>query len=225
MKITLVTCTQSPLRSICSAISIMNKKDSLEYVETLSETERENMVKEILKSRLRGALEFASFEFLIEGVTRAFTHQLVRHRTFHFSQQSMRFFDARESEFRMPKVSKEDQARIDAIVSVIRQNYTLLVENGCSTENARSILPTNITTSIMFGATLRGLIDLAEVRMCLQTQDEFREVMVGIKNEVTKVEPFLGSLLVVGCSRSGICDFKSIYDRECPIQKTLKGGE
>lgn len=225
MRVTLVSCSQVPLNSICTAIAIMKEKDPLDYTEGLREKEKQNMVREILKSRLRGALEFASFEFLIEGVTRAFTHQLVRHRTFHFSQQSMRFFNAKESEFRMPKVDEFSQATIDSTVATIRESYVQLINHGCPTEDARSILPTNITTSIMFGTTLRGLIDLAEVRMCLQTQDEFREVMLAIKNEVSKEDKFLSSLLVVGCTRSGICDFKSIYDRECPIQKTLKGGK
>lgn len=225
MKVSLIASTNEPLDSICTAIAIMKEKEPVNYVFGLSITEKQNMVKEMLKSRLIGALEFATFEFILEDVTRAFTHQLVRHRTFHFAQQSMRFFNARTSEFRMPVVDIDKQARIHNTVEMIRASYNILIEEGCPTEDARSILPTNICTKIMFGATFRGLLELAEVRMCRQTQGEFREAMICIKDLVSSRDEFLGSLLVEACQRSGKCEFKSVYDRPCPIEKTLKGGE
>ena len=225
MKVTLVSYTDNPLDSVCIAIAIMKEKEPFRYVLNLSIPEKENMVKEMLKSRLIGALEFATFEFLLEGVSRAFTHQLVRHRTFHFAQQSMRFYNASESEFRMPSVNEAHKERIEAVVDIIKDNYKSLIAMGCPTEDARSILPTNICTKIMFGATLRSLIDLAEVRLCHQTQGEFQEVVKEIKKEISGVDTFLGSLLIPACTRSGRCEFKSVYDRVCPIESTLKKGD
>jgi len=218
MKLKLLAHTLRPVEAICTAIAIMKEKEPWEFVRNLNQKEKETMIQEILKSRLRGALEFASFEFLLEDVTRAFTHQLVRHRAFHFSQQSMRFFDASMSGFRMPKSMTESGADVYGHVERVFDFYKELIGRGIPTEDARSILPTNVETKIMFGATMRGLIELAEVRMCWQAQGEFRQAMDGIREGVTQANPFLGSLLVSACARSGHCEFKSVYDRSCPIE-------
>jgi len=218
VKVTLIGHTNDPLGTICTAIATMKAKHPLQYVLARVDIQKEDMVKEIMKTRLRGALEFASFEFLVEGVTRAFTHQLVRHRTFHFSQQSMRFFDASESGFRVPQVDSPLSKEINEMSIRIFDTYGDLIDHGCPIEDARSILPTNVLTSISFGATYRGLIDLAEVRMCLQTQAEFREFMDLLKSEIQSVSPFLGSLLMPVCKRTGRCEFKSIFDRPCPLR-------
>ncbi len=221
IRVSLISHTADPVTSIATAIACMKEKYPLEYVQNLPRKAKEEMIAELMKSKLIGALEFASFEFMVEGVTRAFTHQLVRHRTFHFSQQSLRFFDASISGFRMPEVSELCRSDIESAVQYTMHTYKNLVEAGCPTEDARSILPTNVLTLISFGATMRGLIDLAEVRLCYQTQQEFKEVMLAIKKEVTNVDPFLGSLLQVACERTGRCEFKSVYDRPCPKQKSL----
>jgi flavin-dependent thymidylate synthase len=205
------------------AIAIMKEKDPNEYC---ASHHPEKMVQELMKTRLIGALEFATFEFLLEDITRAFTHQLVRHRTFHFSQQSMRFFNASESGFLYPKpCNPVVDALIQEQIKDVFGSYQNLIKLGCPVEDARSILPTNVLTKICFGATFRGLLEMCEVRLCQQTQSEFREVAVAIKESVTSVDKFLGSLLVPACVRSGKCEFKSIYDRPCEIEKTLKGGE
>lgn len=226
MKVRLISYTNNPLRSICTAVNAMHERDPFGFTDVMCQEEKETMLNEMLKTRLRGALEFASFEFCIEGVTRAFTHQLVRHRKMHFSQQSMRFFNASESGFRMPSLDKHKdgeiyKSAIQRCVNTIRNEYTTLVNNGCPKEDARSILPTNIETLITFGATYRDILEMAEVRLCYQTQAEFKEVMRQIKSEIAKVEPFLASKLLIVCQRTGECEFKSIYDRECPIEKTL----
>lgn len=215
MKVSLISYTDDPLKAICMAAAIMKEKDPLVYVNNQTQHEREDTIMEILKTRLRGALEFASFEFLIEGVSRAFTHQLVRHRSFHFSQQSLRFYNATESEILNPCKGQRFSDDFDSIYSIIRESYSTLLEQGCPIEKARAILPTNVCTNIAFGATYRGLVELAEVRMCLQTQDEFREIMKEIVYHVYKVEPILGENLISTCDRTGHCEFQSIFDRPC----------
>lgn len=223
MKVTLISHTLNPIESICMAQLIMTHSDPLMRTASLSSNQKEDILKEIFKGKLRGALEFASFEFLLEGVSRAFTHQLVRKRVFHFSQQSLRFYDARNSEFYMSAKNLKHIETINKVVGFVKNEYSKLIQDGCPTEDARSILPTNICTKIMFGANFNGLVDLAEVRLCAQTQGEFREAMDGIKREIgEKVSPFLASQLVPVCERSGRCEFKSVFDRPCPDGKFIK---
>lgn len=221
MKVRLISHTMNPLWAVCVAVRAMNQKNP---VTNLTEKEQKKILDETLKTRLRGALEFASFEFCIEGVTRAFTHQLVRHRKMHFSQQSMRFFNASESGFRIPDVKDKHKSHIRFVKNKLLNEYDKLVKEGCPIQDARSLLPTNIETLICFGATYRDLLEMAEVRLCLQTQDEFREVMRGIKKCIEDVSPVLASYLVPVCKRTDVCEFKSIYDRPCVLQKTLRGG-
>ncbi len=47
-------------------------------------------------------LEHASFTFVISGVSRSFTHELVRHRHLSFSQKSQRYVDESKSKFIPP---------------------------------------------------------------------------------------------------------------------------
>lgn len=222
MKVTLISNTSEPLKSIAVANAIMKEKYPLDYVKNMSCSELKNYVDEIFKTELQGSLEFAHFTFLVEDVTRAFTHQLVRHRTMSFSQQSMRFFNASKSGFKMPTFDHDAyRSQVQGVVDIVFKAYSRLIENGCPVENARSILPTNTLTSISFSSTYRGILKMAEVRLCLQTQDEFREVMRKIKDEIEKIEPYLAYKLIPICKKIGKCPFKSIFDRECILEKTL----
>lgn len=223
MKVTLISHTENPLRSICIAVASMKEKDPIKAVDNMTMSQRFDYCDEVFKSKLRGALEFVHFEFMIEGVTRAFTHQLVRHRTMSFSQQSMRFFDASESGFRTPDVHESHKGLIHAQVNEVMKTYQVLVDSGCPIEDARSILPTNVQTLISFSSSFRGLVDMAEVRLCLQSQSEFREVMVAIKNEISsKVSPYLADKLRIACQWEGKCGFESVFDRDCPLKNTYK---
>ena len=220
MKVTLISHSTCPLDSICVAIANMTTKNPIEYVKGMSEGAKEVMIDEAFKSRLRGPLEFCDFHFHIDGVTRAFTHQLVRHRMASFSQQSLRFFKASQSGFGMPvKITDAQRIVIERTVDNVLATYDSLLEMSCPTEEARSILPTNILTLISFRMTYRGLVDMAEVRFCSQAQGEFREVMEAIKLEVAKVSPYLASKMVAACERSGHCEFRSTFDRPCPAGK------
>lgn len=226
MKVTLTSHTDNPLRAIGIAIATMKEKDPIAHVDSLDRKGLEEYVGQMFKTKLRGSLEFANFTFLVEGVTRAFTHQLVRHRTMSFSQQSLRFFKATDSGFLMPEVEKmgkgaEYKQLINSSWETTIGIYNKLIEEGCPAEDARSILPTNVLTAISFSSSYRGLVDLAEIRLCLQTQSEFRNVMRAIKREIKKVDEFLAEHLIITCQRTGVCPFKSIFDRYCPVEKSL----
>lgn len=227
MKVTLVASTNEPLKAIAVGMAAMKEKDPLAHVEGLGRKELEQYVNEMFKTKLAGCLEKASMTFHIEGVTRAFTHQIVRHRVgFSFSQQSMRFFDASESGFLMPSVDKYPKGdTFQQIISETRdyvfEQYRRLLKEGCPAEEARSILPTNVLTSITVTGTYRGWKDMAEKRLCLQTQGEFRNVMRAIKKEMKKADEFLADKLVIVCQNTGHCPFKSIFDRYCPVEKSL----
>jgi flavin-dependent thymidylate synthase len=89
-KVYLLSMTPDPLGTIAAACKGYEGK----FVHDLSEVtdaEREHYFAEVQKTHLKAPMEFVQFHFLIEGVTRGFTHQMVRQRMATYVQESTRF--------------------------------------------------------------------------------------------------------------------------------------
>lgn len=223
MHVRLVSYYDNMLESICLAQANMIEADPYLYVKSMTIDEKVKMFEEIFKSPLRGALEFASFHFHIEGVSRALTHQLVRHRTFSFSQQSLRFFNAKNSGFTMPDVLPKHQAMIEASLNDIKRAYESLIQEGCAIQDARSLLPTNIQTLISVNCNYRGLVDFCGVRFCQKAQGEIQDLAKAMKEALATVEPLLASKLLSVCDHEGRCVYQSVYDSQpCPKKEKFK---
>lgn len=138
--------------------------------------------------------EFCHYTFMIEGVTRAFTHQLVRTRTASFAQQTMRVLNVEGWKYEAgPTIINDDarEALYSRTMQIIADAYDTLVENGTAIEDARGILPTNINTNIVMGANLRTMVEMIRKRSSPRTQGEYREVLDGLKAEMLRVHPWV----------------------------------
>lgn len=102
-----------------------------------------------------------SATFLFEGISRALTHQLVRHRLASFSQVSQRYASLEKggwSAVTPPKISDSDEAsaKMDEVWQYLEDAYSELRKMGIRKEDARFILPnaceTRIVTSMSFYA-------------------------------------------------------------------------
>lgn len=141
--------------------------------------------------------EIIDYHFMLEKVSRAFTHQLVRSRHGSFAQQSLRVVDASEFEFVMPASLEPsfpglvgNRERVANAVQDIREAYGRLIEKGASPEEARSILPTNVATNILAKFNLRTLSELCRSRVGARVQDEYREVVAAMREAVLQVHPW-----------------------------------
>lgn len=155
--------------------------------------------------------EFVEYKFLIEGVTRAFTHQFVRTRTGSYAQQTMRVLNVNGWDYgtgpSIPTLedihkhfnenSKDlapDEIRRAGVyhetMQVIAEAYDELVSEGAKVEDARGVLPTNIHTNIVAKFDLRTMADTARKRASSRTQGEYRDVMDAMKAEVLRVHPW-----------------------------------
>jgi flavin-dependent thymidylate synthase len=138
--------------------------------------------------------EFCNYTFMIEGVTRAFTHQLVRTRTASFAQQTMRVLNVSGWTYGTgPSIADNDKLgdTYHGNMNAIAEAYDDLVRGGAKIEDARGILPTNIHTNIVMGANLRTFVDMARKRASPRTQSEYRQVLKGMKEAVLKVHPWV----------------------------------
>lgn len=86
----LISCNNDPLGSIAAAAKAY-KGEFIEDLAQITDAERRYYLGEVQKSILEMPLEAVNFHFRIKGVTRGFTHQLVRQRTAAYSQESTRF--------------------------------------------------------------------------------------------------------------------------------------
>lgn len=173
-----------------------------------------------MRDTIKSSWEFVDYTFEIEGVTRAFTHQLVRTRTGSYAQQAMRVVDARNQPVETPPSIAADHlllARWNTGVQAALRCYSGLVDENAPLQDARGILPTHITTSIMAKFNLRTLHEMAKLRLCTRTQGEYQNVFRSMRELVQNAHPWAGEFLEVHCVAHGTCAFPRYGKESCPV--------
>ena len=154
------------------------------------------------KSGHHSVLEFADFSFKITGVSRALTHQLVRHRMASYAQRSQRYCTEDGFEFVTPRSIAKDEASLavyNETMDAITKAYEELLAKGVPAEDARMLLPNACCTQICVKMNLRALIHFCNERLCTCAQWEIREMARGMVKAVVAVEPALAEFLVPKC--------------------------
>ncbi len=137
-------------------------------------------------------LEHATAVFAVSGLSRACTHQLVRHRLCSFSQKSQRYVSESEADFVMPEsISSDGDARevFTASTSASLASYRKLVELGIPREDARFVLPGAVETDIVLSANLRELRHVIELRGSRHAQWEIRRLAVALLRILKREAP------------------------------------
>lgn len=137
--------------------------------------------------------EFVDYVFMVEGVSRAYTHQQVRTRAASYAQQTMRVLDMGEFEYVMTEGNKADPAVRDVIAKCNRfvaNTYKTLRALGQAPEDARGVLPTNIATNIVIKFNLRTLAEVCKSRTGGRTQGEYQKVINAMADAVLAVHPW-----------------------------------
>jgi thymidylate synthase ThyX len=131
----------------------------------------------------------------------------------------MRILDVGDFEYIAgPSLTNDNMATYRRIMGHIAKTYNNLIDRGVEIEDARGILPTNISTNIMTRMNLRTLAELVSSRSSPRTQGEFRDVLDSIKEEVLKVWPWAELMM---------CDQKTEAASELDkmIDKNFAGAE
>ena len=143
---------------------------------------------EYIANTIPSSWEFVDLTFMIEGVTRAFTHQFVRSRHASFAQQTMRVLDVSEgpgwSFGTGPTIEGDSHRRssFNSIMGMIATQYKFLIRDGAAIEDARGILPTNILTNILVKMNLRTFVETVRKRSSPRVQGEYRAVLEAMKS-------------------------------------------
>lgn len=264
MKVKLIQMTQNPIEvmwtaartcySAKSPIEMWEDKygetsDGCEHTQEWVEqcTEKHwKLVKQVLSSGHASIAEHVYLTFAIEGVSRACSHQLVRHRAgIVFSQQSQRYVEIKEDWDSL--FDSMDETRTDEInawlksvadkyfVGVTEDNYNEYIEVLCSylykvkqgmkPEDARNVLPNATKTNITMSINFRELIHLCNLRLCTRAQKEIRDLFGLIKQEVKNVDERLASYLVPQCEVHGFCTEHQCCGRKPKLEEVLEGYE
>lgn len=221
MKVTLVNYTQDALETLIFTKSTRLRMTGRALEEIKAWPLEKKMAEwEYMQSTIKSSWEFADYVFMIEGVSRAFTHQLVRHRVgTSFAQQAQRVVNMSDFEFVTTGTILDDaelQSEYRYTMSKINEGYQLLLKQGANPQDARGVLPTNIATNICFKANLRTLHQMSMERLCVKAQGEFQDVMRAIREAVTAIHPWAEPALRVACAAHGVCAFPSYTG--CPVK-------
>lgn len=166
-----------------------------------------------MKDTIQSSWEFVDYVFEISGVTRAFTHQLVRTRTASFAQESQRTIDAYNHEV----INTSNSKVFDSCAQDVMHDYSRMInEEGIPIQDARGILPTNISTSIIVKLNLRTLHDMGLLRLCTRTQGEYQRAFKLMRDCVIEVHPWAKKFIKVHCAWYGSCAFPNY--KECPVK-------
>ncbi len=149
-----------------------------------------------LRARLRegheSIIEHASATFEISGISRACSHQLVRHRLASYSQESQRYVDMSDPDLVVPdavKASPEAYEVWSSFVDQVKDVYSDLRGLGIRKEDARFILPNAAETRIVMTMNFRELRHFFRLRLAPEAQWEIRRVALEVLKQLAPHAP------------------------------------
>lgn len=247
----MLSMTERPLSAV-AAMSEMYKGRVVRDLDELDEATIRKAFEDVQNTHLTAPLEAIKFHFMIEGVDRAFTHQMVRQRTAVYAQESQRFaviedlphavtlppslFGTEEGgDANSSKQAERWRYTWDSIMDYIAKGYGTLVSDGMPQEDARGLLPHATATRLNFVTDMRNLVDHAGNRLCTQAQFHWRSVFSqmiesirgysqhGRADDEWQFDALADSALWRPvCYRLGHCPFKASFDRFCSIRDRVE---
>ncbi|AHM55471.1 thymidylate synthase ThyX [Peptoclostridium acidaminophilum DSM 3953] len=228
MKVRLIEHTPNPDKVVAIAAKLCYSRAGVDDIEKkLSDEETERFVQMLVDMRHESPLEHVSFTFAAEGISRACTHQLVRHRIASYSQQSQRYVRLEQFEYILPpaieaipeaaekfkEAMESDQRTYNEIAKILFQRYyDEMMAGGMSEkkakgaaekkaiEDARYVFPNACETKIVLTMNARALLHFFNKRCCERAQWEIRDMADCMLAEAKKVAPFIFKNAGPGCA-------------------------
>jgi thymidylate synthase (FAD) len=224
--------TSDPTRSLYvayrTAYSALSPQTIVDRIasEKITREQMEDFIEKRLETGHASPLEQVWFEFAISGVTRAFSHQFVRHHIgISFEQQSQRYVAFKKGEF---PYTVPDTVRDKGFASKMEEEfghlgdlYQEMIDAGVPPEDARFLIPNAANTNFKIVVNLLELLHICDLRLCTRAQWEFRRVASQMRAEINRKFPDLAKYIQPKCGdkRWGYCD-ESLEDwQNCPIGK------
>jgi len=227
LRVYLLTHTPEPEKIIAMAAKLCYSSSNIGDLSSLVESSRqEKFLKKIIGLGHLSVLEHACFTFGVEGISRATSHQLVRHRVASYSQQSQRYVKSGDDfEYVTPptisesdKLSKKYRSTVEKIHSVYRE----LVIAGIPAEDARFLLPNAAATKIIITMNARELLHFFTLRCCERAQWEIRDMACAMLKLAREVVPSVFDSSGPGCVRGKCTEGEMTCGRPEEIREKIK---
>jgi len=204
LKISLLEHTPNPEEVVALSARLCYSPIGIEQLkEKLTEEEKIKLINLLRESGHLSPFEHVSFTFAVEGISRACSHQLVRHRLASYSQQSQRYVSEEKGfDFIVPPSIKKDKEAEMIFLEAMEKAHEYyckllqkLEEKGLKGElarqDARFVLPNAAETKIVITMNARELLHFFRVRCCNRAQWEIRQLAIEMLKIVKKIAPSL----------------------------------
>lgn len=193
--------------------------------EKIDSSEQDDFIGKIMSMGHLSVIEHISFTFAVEGVSRALTHQLVRHRIASYSQKSQRYVK-QEGGFPFvlpPSVASHKEASeiFSKAMKASAEAYDALVKAGIPAEDARYVLPNACETKIIITMNARELLHFISLRSCNRAQWEIRELSDKMLALCYKASPSVFKTAGPGCVRKGCTEGRFTCGKASEVKKRI----
>jgi len=171
MIVTILNHTPNPVETVAFAAKVCYSSMNISDIKP-----QKHLVSKLIKSGHLSPLEHASFTFAVEGISRACSHQLVRHRLASYSQQSQRYVGLYNFKYIIPpSIEKNEDLknRYKQFMESTKDFYNEIAKTT-SYEDARFILPNATETKVIVTMNARELLHFFSQRCCNRAQWEIR---------------------------------------------------
>jgi len=225
--VNLISAPDNPLKTIYTACKTCY---SAEYPIDIWECAQDQdkmlkLVKKVLESGHFSTIEHCQYVFSISGVSRACTHQIVRHRHMSFSQKSQRYVtEESQFEYIIPPTLENSELKheYEEFMVKISEFYAKMIISGIPSEDARYVLPNAAISSMVASLNLREMIHLANLRLCTKAQLEIRKTVKKMCDLIIEKDSWLSAYLVPKCDINGYCNELRSCGRYPKLNQELK---
>jgi thymidylate synthase (FAD) len=208
VNVVLLQCTPGPERLVALAARLCYSPASIsDLQEDVSRKDVRRLVRRVLSMGHASVLEHAVFTYGVEGISRAASHQLVRHRIASYSQQSQRYVAATFG-YVTPGTIGDGEGRKRALADAFGRHmkesarlYAEMLSAGVPPEDARFVLPNATETKILITMNARELHHFFALRLCRRAQWEIREMARRMLILANEKAPLLFETAGPGCVR------------------------
>lgn len=204
LKVSILTHTPDPEEVVALSARLCYSPAGIdELKEKIRDDEKERLINLLRESGHLSPFEHVSFSFAVEGISRACSHQLVRHRIASYSQQSQRYVSEEKGfDFIIPHTingNKEIKKLFLEAMQKAHEYYCKILQElekqglkgELARQDARFVLPNAAETKIVITMNARELLHFFRVRCCNRAQWEIRELATEMLKLVKKVAPRL----------------------------------
>ena len=233
MKVKLLSYTPEPEKLVATAAKLCYSSSDIESLrDGLTEDKISGFIDMLASIGHESVMEHVCFTFGVEGISRACSHQLVRHRIASYSQKSQRYVNENGFEFiTPPSIADIPEAKeeYDRVIAEITESYEKLAAiltdkhtaefiaqgldektarskaSKLANEDARFLLPNACETKIVVSMNVRSLFNFFRHRCCNRAQWEIRAVANEMLRQCLEVAPHIFAHAGPSCVAEGKC--------------------